>query len=245
MADIHEILDHVEQLPHDWHVCDSMTKQCLRAIVRHASERKIHHSVETGSGKTTLLFSHLSEDHKVFSLNEFGAAVNGSITCVKDSPIFNAATVEWIEGPTQRTLPKYEFHHKLQLALIDGPHGYPFPDMEYYFLYPHLDEGAVLIVNDIHIATIGHLFDFLKEDDMFRLLEVVDKTAFFERTAAPLFDPYMDGWWQQNYNARRLPNLKPDSPRVMLYRGKLMKRAESLIWGPVRRRIRTFIGKTR
>jgi hypothetical protein len=248
MADIQEILDQVELLPHDWHICGSMSRECLRAIVRIAGGRKIHHSVETGSGKTTLLFSHLSEDHKVFSLNDFGGAVNGSISCVKDSPLFNVATVEWIEGPTQRTLPKYEFRHKLQLALIDGPHGYPFPDMEYYYLYPHLDEGALLIVDDIHIATIGHLFDFLKEDDMFRLLEVVDKTAFFERTAAPLFDPYMDGWWQQNYNTRRFSTANTSdasTPRVAPFRGGVMKRAENLIWGPVRRRLRQMIPKSR
>jgi hypothetical protein len=131
----------------------------------------------------------------------------------------------------------------LQLALIDGPHGYPFPDMEYYYLYPHLDEGALLIIDDIHIATIGHLFDFLKEDEMFRLIEVVDKTAFFERTAAPIFDPYQDGWWMQNYNTRRFSQMKTEAPTVLQYRGNIMKRAESLIWGPVRRRLRQIIPK--
>src|SRR6476620_3296022 len=232
MADIHDILNQVEQLPHDWHICGSMTKQCLRAIVRIAGGRKIHHSAETGSGKTTLLFSHLSEDHKVFSLDNVSGCANNSIVLVKDSPLLNAANVEWIEGPTQRTIPQYDFQNQLQLALIDGPHGYPFPDLEYYYLYPHLDEGALLIVDDIHIATIGHLFDFLKEEEMFQLLEVVDKTAFFERTAAPLFDPYTDGGYEQKYNVRRFATVTA-TPRPAPYRGNIMKRAESYIWGPV------------
>ena len=242
MVEIHEILTQVEQLPHDWHVCGSMSKQCLRAIVRIAGGRKIRHSAETGSGKTTLLFSHLSEDHKVFSLDDLHGSVDNSISCVKGSALFNSATVEWIEGPTQRTLPKYEFQDQLQLALIDGPHGYPFPDLEYYYLYPHLDEGALLIVDDINIPTIGHLCDFLKEEEMFRLLEIVDKTAFFERTAAPLFDPYCDGWWEQKYNSRRYV-AGTAAPRPVPYRGSIMKRAESVVWGPVRRQIRKIIPK--
>jgi hypothetical protein len=246
MASIHEILEQVELLPHDWHICGSMSRECLRAIVRIAGSRKIQHSVETGSGKTTLLFSHMSEDHKVFSIDSISGFANNSISVVKDSSLFNAGNVEWIEGPTQRTLPKYEFQHKLQLALIDGPHGYPFPDLEYYYLYPHLDEGALLIVDDIHIATIGHMFDFLKEDEMFRLLEVVDKTAFFERTGAPMFDPYTDGWYEQNYNTSRFPTAtaSPAARRVIPYRGNIMKRAESVIWGPVRRQIRKIVRKS-
>ncbi len=55
-------------------------------------------------------------------------------------------------------------------------------------------------MDDIHIPTIGHLFEFLKADDMFALLEVFGHTAFFRRTAAPTFPPTKDNWWLQNYN---------------------------------------------
>jgi hypothetical protein len=112
--------------------------------------------------------------------------------------------VDFIEGPSQRTLPQYPFPEKLQLALLDGPHAYPFPDLEYYFLYPHLEENALLILDDIHIPTIHNLFDFLRVDAMFRLDEVVRTTAFFTRTAAPTFDPLGDGWGHQAYNQRTL-----------------------------------------
>lgn len=205
MADIQEVLAGIEQLPHEWHKAGSVTKEFLRAVVRLTAGKRIQHSMETGSGKSTLLFSHLSEDHKVFAINDYGEMSTNSVSLVVDSPLFNAKTVQYILGPTQRTLPPYKFEHKLQLALIDGPHGYPFPDLEYYFIYPHLDEGALLIVDDIHIPTIRHIFDFLKEEEMFQLAEVVDKSAFFVRTAAPLFDPYLDGWWLQGYNKKRFP----------------------------------------
>jgi hypothetical protein len=94
------------------------------------------------------------------------------------------------------------FEHKIQLALIDGPHAYPFPDLEYFYLYPHLDTGAILIIDDIHIPTIQNLFRFLRADDMFQLEEVVGVTAFFTRTSSPVFDPAGDSWQAQKYNQR-------------------------------------------
>jgi hypothetical protein len=224
MSNIEKVLAGIEKLPSDWHKCGCVFPPFLRAVVRHTSGMKIEHSMETGSGKSTLLFSHLSPDHKVFALNLYGEMDTHSVSAVKESELFNAATVEFIEGPTQRTLPRYEFKHKLQLALIDGPHGYPFPDIEYYYIYPQLDAGALLILDDIHIPTIRNLFNFLKEDEMFELLEVVETTAFFRRTAAPLFDPYLDGWWLQAYNKKRFP--VGDDPEV---EGPSIRQAPSVV----------------
>ncbi len=88
--------------------------------------------------------------------------------------------------------------------LLDGPHAYPFPDLEYYFLYPHLSAGALLIVDDIHIPTVHNLFKFLTADAMFDLEATARSTAIFRRTDSPLFDPYGDGWWLQRFNRRVL-----------------------------------------
>jgi hypothetical protein len=192
------ILQEVERIGPDLHLAGTFSTAVLRAIVRNATVSTINHSIETGSGASTLLFSHLSNDHTVF-------AVDGgtrSIRSIERSPLLRHEVVTFVEGPTQRTLPCHEFEHRLQLALLDGPHGYPFPDLEYYFIYPHLDPGALLIVDDIHIPTITNLFDFLEADEMFELQEVVDNTAFFRRTSAPTFSPTGDGWETQQYNLR-------------------------------------------
>ena len=142
-----------------------------------------------------------------------------------------------MEGPTQVSLPRHRFTEKLQLVLIDGPHGYPFPDLEYYFLYPHLETGALLILDDIHIPTVHNLFQFLRQDAMFDLEQTVQTTAFFRRTSAPTFDPLGDGWWLQNYNARpllrytwreRIKALLPASARRSLSRFKRRCRVEIL-----------------
>ena len=86
------------------------------------------------------------------------------------------------------------------MVLLDGPHGYPFPDLEYYYFYPVIRSGGLLVVDDIQIPSIGRMFDIIKAGDMFRLLEVIENTAFLQRTDAPLISPTSDSWWLQGYN---------------------------------------------
>lgn len=189
----------IEALPDTWHACGSVSNTVLHAIVRHVRAMGgIEHSLETGSGRTTLLLSHLSPDHLVFALD-----AGGSISQVRSSELFQSANVRYVEGPTQRTLPAYAFSSKFQFALIDGPHGYPFPDLEYYYIYPLIDEGSLLVIDDIRIPSIRRMFDIINAGSMFTLLEVVSRnTAFFRRTRAPLIDPCSDSWWENGYNKR-------------------------------------------
>lgn len=195
--DLMQVIDEITELPHDWHGAGSVSTNVLRAIASHAHDAgAISHSVETGSGKTTLLFSHLSNDHLVFAMD----AGNNSMSQVKKSPLFNSRNVTFVDGPSQVTLPRHTFLNKVQIALIDGPHGYPFPDLEYYYLYPIIKTGGLLIVDDIQIPSIGRMYEIIKADAMFDLLEVVGYTAFFKRTAEPLIDPQSDSWWLQGYN---------------------------------------------
>ena len=182
------------------HSAGTFPARALEAIASATRKLHIRNSAETGSGASTLLFSHVSEHHTVFALD----AGSGSVTNVRRSPLLRPDVVTFVEGPTQLTLPQHRFTGKLQAVLIDGPHGYPFPDLEYYYLYPHLETGALLILDDIHIPTVHNLFQFLRRDAMFKLNEVIGTTALFTRTSAPAFDPLGDGWWQQKYNARPL-----------------------------------------
>jgi Methyltransferase domain len=195
--DIETVIAQIAALPADWHKAGMVSRNVLRTIARYATEiGPIRRSVETGAGKTTLLFSHLSANHTFFAID-----LGDSIRAVRNSPLFNSATTTLVEGPTQRTLPAYTFTEKVQIALIDGPHGYPFPDLEYYYLYQQIAENGLLLMDDIKIPSIRRMFDIVRAEAMFQLLEVVDNNmAFFRRTAAPLIDPEGDNWWLQGYN---------------------------------------------
>lgn len=168
----------------------------LEALIRHTGGRNITCSAETGSGASTLVLSHRSSRHIVFSVD-----AGNSITAVRESGLLCENSVEWVEGPTQLTLPRYEFSQPLQFVLIDGPHAWPFPDMEYYYLYRHVEPDGMLVVDDIQIPTIRNMLDVLSVDPMWRVVEIVHQTAFLERTNAPVFCPTGDYWWDQPYNS--------------------------------------------
>jgi hypothetical protein len=200
---LQSVLRDVVSLRSQWHGAGTFRREALEKVLEHANGLDIQYSAETGTGKTTLLFSHLSAHHTVFAKEDSGDG--DSLKVVRESPILRSEVVEFVVGPTQRTLPTHEFRSKLQLVLIDGPHGYPFPELEYYYLYPQISEGGLLILDDINIPTIFNLFTFVREDRMFELVEVVETTAFFKRTREQLFDPFDDGWWVQEYNRKRFP----------------------------------------
>ena len=192
-----ETLRQIVNLPINWHPLGGLDSRTAEAIVRICEGRDISESMETGAGKSTLLFSHLSKHHTVFALDE-----GESLSMPLNSPLLRKEAVTAIEGPSQLTLPKHQFK-PLQLALIDGPHAYPFPELEYYYIYPHLDQGALLIIDDIDIPTIHNMYKVLSADRMYREINRVGKTAFLERTGAPLLDP-VAGWWAlQDYNKRK------------------------------------------
>jgi hypothetical protein len=190
-----DLIDRIASLGDDWHGAGSVSRNVLLAIARYGGERGLRRSAETGVGRTTLLFSHLSDDHLVFALEG-----GNSFRQTRHSPLLRAEHVTFVEGPTQRTLPRFRFDGQLDAVLIDGPHGYPFPDLEYYYFYPHLAAGGVLIIDDVQIPSIGRMLDILKSDPMFNFRELVDKTAFLVRTDAPAIDPEGDSWWLQGYN---------------------------------------------
>ncbi len=202
-------LSDIDALPCDWNRAGTLPLNVLAAMVRHGySGDRLTYTIETGSGKSTLLLSHLSHKHTVFCTN------SGEILSkIQNSQIADVAAIEFIEGPSQRTLPGHLFTQQAQLILIDGPHGYPFPDLEYYFLYPHLAIGGLLVIDDIHIPSIGNMFETVRADAMFEFLEIVGNTAFLRRTDAPTFDPEGDGWWRQGYNEQLYRRIKADEAR--------------------------------
>lgn len=217
MTNYHGILEDLKQLPQTWHDSGPLDDNVLKKLADQCQRYgTITRSAETGAGKSTLFFSQVSRNHTVFAID-----IGQSLSQVRESYFLNPEVVEFVEGPTQLTLPAYQFQDKFDVVLIDGPHGYPFPDLEYYYFYPHLSEGGLLIIDDINIPSIKRMVEIISCDDMFDRVEIVSKTMFLKRTDAPLFDPLADGWWDQQYNqgflkrTNRLERLKQMMPTFL------------------------------
>lgn len=200
---LRSLLESIKALPEDFHEAGVMQPEVLDALYDIATSRTLEHTAETGCGKTVLLLSWLSRSHTVFTLERYGKIPCESYVNVADSPLLRRPSTHFILGPTQETLPRHSFDVDFDLVLLDGPHGFPFPCMEYYYFYPRLRTGAILVVDDIHIPSVRMLHDFLLDEVMFELKDTIGNTAFFERTDQPTFNPVGDDWWLQGYNRKR------------------------------------------
>jgi hypothetical protein len=174
-------------------------------MIERTLPRGLRASAETGCGKSTILLSNLSQHHTVFCLDDRQYGQESSVDFFHRCPLTREDRIELVFGPTQLTLPRYSHTRRYDLVLLDGPHGWPFPELEYYSFYPHIEPGGLLLVDDCQIPTIARMADILAEDPMWHLEGFLANTGLFRRTDAPLFDPCGDGWWEQSYNRRRVP----------------------------------------
>jgi hypothetical protein len=206
------LLDRIARLPPNWHEAGNLTEEVIRRmdeLIHESFGGRLQASAETGCGKSTLLLSHRCDRHLCFTQNRSN---DDSLSKVQDSELLLADRVEFILGPSQRTLPAFRWDCFIDFALIDGAHGYPFPELDYYYFYPQLTQNAILVIDDIHIPTIRRLFEFLCEDDMFDFLGQMHFSAFFRRTSVPSFNPEGDGWWLQKYNQKRFASKEELTP---------------------------------
>ena len=171
----------------------------LRELARILGAMNKPETAETGCGASTLVFSQFSRRHAVFAFDEFN--VFGRVNASK---LRGEADLEFVEGPTQQTLPRRRFTAALDAVLLDGPHAFPFPALEYFHFLPYLRPGGVLVIDDLQIRGVHDLYRFLRRDAMFEVETVISRTAFLRRTDAPTFAGDADGWENQGYNARPL-----------------------------------------
>ncbi len=204
-------------------VSNTNLRRIEKLIIDHFDGNKKLITLETGCGKTTVLLSNYANQHNVFCIDD-RSEESSSLQYLMSFPELKRDAIKFIYGPTQSTLPGFRHSEKYDIVLLDGPHGYPFPDLEYYHLYPHIKENGLLLIDDIQIPSIGRMFDLLKEDAMFIFIGLIGYMGVLARDNQPLFDPFGDDWWTQNYNRRRT-----DVVRFQLHDNGSQPSAENII----------------
>lgn len=178
-----------------FHPWDAMAPAALAGILRRGPFAS---SAETGCGGSTIVLSHASERHAAFAIE----GEHGTITALRGHRDLRHGSVTFIQGQTKDTLPGHRFECALDLVLLDGPHAYPMPQIEFAYLFPCLRAGGWMVLDDIQIPSVYELFAFLRQESSVVLEEVVVRTAFFRRVRVE--PPSPDGWMRQGINRRTL-----------------------------------------
>ena len=140
----------------EFHPWDAMAPTALAAILQRGPFQQ---TAETGCGGSTIVLSQASEQHTAF-------AVEGPDRTISELRKHNdllTGHVLFVEGDTKQTLPRHDWQGELDLVLLDGPHAYPLPQLEFVYLFPRIKLGGWLVIDDIQIPSVYELFRFLKK----------------------------------------------------------------------------------
>ncbi|MEZ5403413.1 MAG: class I SAM-dependent methyltransferase [Bryobacteraceae bacterium] len=176
-----------------FHPWDAMSPAALAAI---AELGPFDASAETGCGGSTIVLSHCARRHTAFAIE----GENATISTLRRQRALAVERVTFVEGETRNTVPGHDFRAPLDFVLLDGPHAYPLPQIEYAYLAPNLRIGGWLAVDDIQIPSVHELFRFLAEEPSWELDRVSVRTAFFRRKSNRSGGP--DDWAAQGMNRR-------------------------------------------
>jgi hypothetical protein len=177
----------------EFHPWDAMAPAALAGIERRGPYQ---FSVETGCGGSTIVLSQISGHHTAFALE----GVDRTISDLRAHADLRGERVVFVEGETRCTLPLHAFADRLDLVLLDGPHAYPLPQLEFVYLFPQVRVGGWMVLDDIQIPSVYELFRFMKMESCVVLEEVIVRTGFFRKVRE--CDAGPDDWQRQGLNAR-------------------------------------------
>jgi methyltransferase family protein len=178
--DAPKLHDHEGQL-----VLWGLPRPVLEFIAAQVSEKSS--TLETGAGLSTLLFALKGARHTCVTPSQQEV---DRITAYGERRGISLERVDFRVGLSTDVLPKIG-PRELDLALIDGGHGFPTVFMDWYYIASWLRVGGTLIIDDLQIWT-GHILkEFLLAEREWKLTELfANKTAIFlkEKECCPWND---------------------------------------------------------
>ncbi len=155
----------------------------LEWLERHVQEGM--QTVETGSGSSTIVFAAKGADHVAVTPD---AGEEGRIREECERRGISSARVRFVVGPSHEVLPTLE-PRCLDVVLVDGAHGFPYPVLDWWLLAPHLRVGGRMLIDDAYMPPVGALVDSLRAQPRWAIEQTVGyRTVVVRKLAEGLPD---------------------------------------------------------
>ncbi len=152
--------------------------------------------LETGAGNSTLAFL-LAKPQRLISIapdkNLFERILNSAARLG-----INTKPLEPLLERSEWALPELARSNLvLDMALIDGGHGWPTVFVDFCYIYAMLRKDGILVIDDIQLHSIKELGRLLIRDaDRFELVRDLDKSLAFRKLKD---EPFLPDWSDQRY----------------------------------------------
>lgn len=122
-------------------------------------------TLETGAGASTIVFAASGAEHQVVTA---AAEEEAKIRAECERRGVSSERVRFDIGLSHEVLPRLE-PRALDLALIDGAHGFPYPVLDWWYVAPQLKVGGLIVLDDAYMAPVGLLVDWLESSSAWRI----------------------------------------------------------------------------
>jgi predicted O-methyltransferase YrrM len=167
-------------------------------------------TLETGAGLSTIVLARQGGQH--ICVTPSGDEIARiQARCAEDG--IDLGRVRFVCECSEIALPKLDLP-PLDMVLIDGAHGFPLPQIDFYYTAAALKIGGLMVIDDAHIWSCAILVDYLREEPGWQLVSMVGRrTAVFRKLAEFHYQEFR----QQPYVARRtrLAKLKTSALRSL------------------------------
>ena len=115
-------------------------------------------TLETGAGSSTIVFAAARADHETVT-PDAGEEARIREECERRG--VDSSSVRFRIGPSHEVLPALD-PRPLDLVLVDGAHGFPYPILDWWYLAPRVRVGGLMLLDDAYMPPVGALVDALR-----------------------------------------------------------------------------------
>jgi len=141
-------------------------------------------TLETGAGASTLAFAAGGADHVAITPDP---GEEHRIRAQAARMEIDTSKVHFEIGPSHEVLAQRGPGPLLDLVLIDGAHGFPYPILDWWLVTPHLKVGGRMLLDDAYMPPVTALVDALRAQPAWEVEGSVGyRTAIVRKVAAEL-----------------------------------------------------------
>jgi len=122
-------------------------------------------TLETGAGASTMVFAERGARHHVITPDP---EEERRIRAACKERGIETSGVTFHIGRSHEVLPDLAARD-LDLVLVDGAHGFPYPILDWWYLAPRLQEGGRMLLDDAYLPGIAAIVDYARASEAWRL----------------------------------------------------------------------------
>jgi predicted O-methyltransferase YrrM len=141
-------------------------------------------TLETGCGGSTVVFAAKGARHLAITP---AADEHDAVRAYCAARAIPTTRLSFLAAPSDEALLREWVPEALDLVLVDGAHGFPFPALDWYLTARHLRRGGIVVLDDAFLPSVHVVVRFLRASPSWRMEAPLGyRTVAFRKVADEL-----------------------------------------------------------